>query len=228
MQVEQLETGGLSDLRAGRLDLIERTADTLGHAIKNPLHAMVINLEVLRRRVLRSAGADSAELLRYVEVLGDELQRVNHRVEMLLCLARAGGDGAETTLAELLEGAADLFRLEAESSRVRWQLGVDPRLARVRVSTESSRQLLLPLILDAISAAAQGGGVEVVAGFASGDARVTIRASDGSGAPLSLVDDDLNPRGSERIARARSIAERCGGSVAAVEAGLVLELPSIS
>src|SRR5690606_23973046 len=55
------------DLLASRYRLISRLADDLAHEIKSPLHAMVINLEVLRRRVTagdpdialeRAAGTD--------------------------------------------------------------------------------------------------------------------------------------------------------------------------
>ena len=36
------------DLHASRYALLSRLADDLAHEIKNPLHSMVINLEVLR------------------------------------------------------------------------------------------------------------------------------------------------------------------------------------
>ena len=40
-------------IRENKLELVERLADDLAHEIKNPLHSMVINLEVLRRRLTR-------------------------------------------------------------------------------------------------------------------------------------------------------------------------------
>ena len=54
-------------LRANKLDLLERLADDLAHEIKNPLHSMVINLEVLKRRVARADSPD--EVQRYIVVL---------------------------------------------------------------------------------------------------------------------------------------------------------------
>src|SRR5690606_30390207 len=43
-------------IRDNKLALVERLADDLAHEIKNPLHAMVINLEVLRRRIAARHG----------------------------------------------------------------------------------------------------------------------------------------------------------------------------
>jgi len=75
-------------LRANKLDLLERLADGLAHEIKNPLHSMVINLEVLKRRVARADSPD--EVQRYIGVLAGELERVNRRIELLLRLSRPG------------------------------------------------------------------------------------------------------------------------------------------
>lgn len=220
----QVDTRDLSAVRAGRLELIERTADTLAHAIKNPLHAMVINLEVLRRRVLRAGTDDQDELLRYVDILSGELQRVNQRVELLLRLSRAGGDG-ETSLAEILESSADLLRIEAEAARVRLELRCDPRLARVRMGSEPARQLLLSLVLDAIAAVSEGGEVTVVAGFEAGVRHVSIHARDRTGAAVSLANGDAYPDRSRRMDVARAIAGRWGGAVEVLDSGMLLEFP---
>ncbi|CAN5321003.1 hypothetical protein BH23GEM4_BH23GEM4_08230 [soil metagenome] len=219
----QVDTRDLSAVRAGRLELIERTADTLAHAIKNPLHAMVINLEVLRRRVLRAGTDDQDELLRYVDILSGELQRVNQRVELLLRLSRAGG--GETSLAEILESSADLLRIEAEAARVRLELRCDPRLARVRMGSEPARQLLLSLVLDAIAAVSEGGEVTVVAGFEAGVRHVSIHARDRTGAAVSLANGDAYPDRSRRMDVARAIAGRWGGAVEVLDSGMLLEFP---
>jgi signal transduction histidine kinase len=219
----QVDTRDLSAVRAGRLELIERTADTLAHAIKNPLHAMVINLEVLRRRVLRAGTDDQDELLRYVDILSGELQRVNQRVELLLRLSRGGG--GETSLAEILESSADLLRIEAEAARVRLELRCDPRLARVRMGSEPARQLLLSLVLDAIAAVSEGGEVTVVAGFEAGVRHVSIHARDRTGAAVSLANGDAYPDRSRRMDVARAIAGRWGGAVEVLDSGMLLEFP---
>src|SRR5690606_25840506 len=73
------------EVRANRMDLVARWADDLAHEIKNPLHAMVINLELVKRR---AGSGDREPLVDRVEVVEAELHRVHHLVESLLRLVR--------------------------------------------------------------------------------------------------------------------------------------------
>ena len=59
-------------IRENKLALVERLSDDLAHEIKNPLHSMVINLEVLRRRLVRLEPEAGEDLLRYAGVLASE------------------------------------------------------------------------------------------------------------------------------------------------------------
>src|SRR5687768_15352006 len=99
MASTQTESADLQAIRANKLALVERLADDLAHEIKNPLHSMVINLEVLRRRIARLAETDQGELLRYAGVVGGELDRVTRRIDLLLRLVRPER-GELTTLGE--------------------------------------------------------------------------------------------------------------------------------
>ncbi|NIP60786.1 MAG: hypothetical protein GWO00_23330, partial [Gemmatimonadetes bacterium] len=56
------------------LELVSRWADDLAHEIKNPLHAMVINLELVKRR---ATGEDAGALIQRAEVVESELYRVH-------------------------------------------------------------------------------------------------------------------------------------------------------
>jgi hypothetical protein len=71
--------------QANRLDLVSRWSDDLAHEIKNPLHAMVINLELVKRR---AGDADPSPLIERAEVVESELHRVHGLVDSLLKLVR--------------------------------------------------------------------------------------------------------------------------------------------
>ena len=105
------------DLLASRYRLISRLADDLAHEIKNPLHAMVINLEVLRRRV--TAGDPDIALER-AAVIDQEIQRTHQLVDLLLKLLRPERqrDQHAYSLSGALEEILPLLRLQAKLALV--------------------------------------------------------------------------------------------------------------
>ena len=105
-------------VRANKLDILERLADDLAHEIKNPLHSMVINLEVLKRRVARWGPEQQGEAERYIGVLGAELDRVTRRIELLLRLSRPARKAEPVTLDELIHELMELIQLEARRQEV--------------------------------------------------------------------------------------------------------------
>ena len=143
-------------VRANKLDLLERLADALAHEIKNPLHSMVINLEVLKRRLMR-APTEGADVLRYANVLGEELDRVNHRIELLLRLSRPDRGGTDdTTLNELLDEVMELVSLEARHREAHVGYERGERMARIHLGRQYARQIILNLVLDALDGLAGG------------------------------------------------------------------------
>jgi len=79
---------------AERFALVRRIADDLAHELKNPLNAMVINLEVLRSRV---RAGDAGAALERIDVLEQEIRRLHDLLDQVLRLLRpepAGGPAA--------------------------------------------------------------------------------------------------------------------------------------
>jgi signal transduction histidine kinase len=200
-------------LRANKLDLLERLADDLAHEIKNPLHSMVINLEVLKRRLNRVKEAEIGDVLRYAGVLGEELDRVHRRIELLLRLSRPERAPEETTLSELVDELLELIHLEARhhGTRVTFHRGSDTD--RIRVSRGAVRQIILNLVLHALECAGAGALLEIEVRNTADQATLSVRGGpDPDRAPGAGA-----PRGARRINRslaaATSLAEGAGGSV---------------
>jgi signal transduction histidine kinase len=200
-------------VRANKLDLLERLADALAHEIKNPLHSMVINLEVLKRRLAR-APTEGGDVLRYATVLGEELERVNRRIELLLRLSRPDRGGSDdTTLNELVDEVMELVTLEARNREARVDYDRAAQMARVRVGRQHARQIILNLVLDALD------------GLGVGDVlRVEIRC-DGPQVLLSVA-GGAPADGGERMAVAAALAEAVGGRVDVDGATRTLVLPA--
>jgi signal transduction histidine kinase len=207
-------------LRANKLDLLERLADDLAHEIKNPLHSMVINLEVLKRRVARADAAD--EVQRYIGVLAGELERVNRRIELLLRLSRPGRGAENTTLNELAEEVLELIQLEARHHEVQVDFRPEGGMARVHVPREPSRQVILNLVLEMIDRMDRGATLRIRLAEEQGESLIAV--ADSGSAVVAL-----NGEASPRLAAAYALAAAVGGRVEARDDGglpaLVFALP---
>ena len=212
-------------IRANKLELLERLADDLAHEIKNPLHSMVINLEVLKRRLARTGEPD--DVLRYIGVLGGELERVNRRIELLLRLSRPGRGAEPTTLHELLDELMELLQLEARHHRATVEYDPGTRMARVRTVRATTRQVILNLVLEVLDGVEEGGTLRLALSEEDGRARLTVAAPG-----VALPDPALEEgEPTSRYAVARALAEAVGGAVEALESddgsgGAVFSLPA--
>ncbi len=192
------------ELRANKLDLLERLADNLAHEIKNPLHSMVINLEVLKRRIARSEGEGTGEMLRYAGILGEEIARVNRHVEFLLRLARPSGDGRALPLSELLDEMSGLIEIEGRQHHLSVDISEGDRFpGEVRLPAGPARQLVLNLLLTAIDAGVEGDSISVSAGGDRENAELVVRVPGGGRA-------NGNPA-SSRLPVAQALAKALGG-----------------
>lgn len=204
-------------VRSNKLDLLERLADDLAHEIKNPLHSMVINLEVLKRRVARVAG-ESEELQRYFSVLSGELERVNRRIELLLRLSRPGRGAETTTLRDLTEELMELIQLEARHREVTVDFRPGEGAPRVFIPREPTRQVILNLVLDALDATGAGSALRISLDEEEGSATLAVETE---GTPA-----EPSPESAGRVAVARHLAERMGARVEGDEPGTrVLKVP---
>jgi two-component system sensor histidine kinase ChvG len=208
-------------IRANKLDLLERLADDLAHEIKNPLHSMVINLEVLKRRLSRAGEGE--DMLRYVGVLGGELDRVNHRIELLLRLSRPGRTAEQATLNELVEELMELIQLEARHREASVEYQPGEMATGVHVPRGPAGQVILNLVLHVLDGL-RPQGVLRIAVSRDGD-RAVVRV-EGAGANGGAPQPCPDGAASERLAVAGALAEALGGRLEADGSAAALWLPS--
>jgi signal transduction histidine kinase len=201
--------------RANKLDLVERLADDLAHEIKNPLHSMVINLEVLKRRITRPGGSEPDELMRYAEVLASELERVNRRIELLLRMVRPERGADPTTLYDTVEELLDVLELERDRRHIGIELHRGGTSVRPHLVPSDARQLVLNLLLDAIDQIEPGDVLAVRAEPEPALDRLRLSTSaarfDAGAAPSAAVAD---------------LARDLGGSVTRTAYEIILEIPA--
>jgi signal transduction histidine kinase len=111
---------GLSHLndeqfRAIRFDVVSRLADDLAHEIRNPLNAIVINLEVLRARLKRGDGTAALDR---TDVIEHEARKLHLLVDCLLQLLRPDrSDSVNSDLGQVLDDVLPLIEAQVSLAR---------------------------------------------------------------------------------------------------------------
>lgn len=144
-------TEGL-ERRANRMDLVARWADDLAHEIKNPLHAMVINLELVKRRAV---SGDAGPAVERAEVVENELHRVHGLVESLLRLVRPWPSESVCDADRVFEQLLPVLGARTRIRRVDYVH--QPGGGFVAIPPGDLALILLNLIDNAIEASPEGG-----------------------------------------------------------------------
>jgi signal transduction histidine kinase len=216
----EIEGASPPSLRANKLNLLERFADDLAHEIKNPLHSMVINLEVLKRRIVREGGSPPDELMRYTDVLSSELERVNRRIELLLRLVRPERTAEMTSIPEAVDELIELLELERDRRRVQIRFEPAPIPVRGHIPRDSARQIVLNLVLFGLDLIAPGGTLELRTEVEPGWIRLSLEGH-GERIPLTPGHD---PDSATHLSVARTIVESSGGHLELIDHGDPLQL----
>ena len=189
------------ELLAGRFELLSRIADDIAHEIKNPLHAMVINLEVLKRRVV---AEDATAALERAAVLDRELRRVNGLVHQLLSLLRTPVDGVQSL--DVDEAVNELLPiLEAVAKAARRPLRYRPIGAETRARIRR----------DSLGFALVAGVTEVIAGSSPGGAIAVESGSDGELVVLNVLADGARERDDDATPGVSGSIESGGATIIA-------------
>jgi signal transduction histidine kinase len=210
-----------------------RLAAGVAHEIRNPLNAILLNLQQMRDRVRGAAGAESTppdgdagglagawpEFDKYHARIVGEIERLERMVSSFLDLAKTGELHCERIdLAAGLRGAVDLFRPVAQEHDVRLELDAPDSLPAL-ADPNRLPAVWNNLLANALAAAPRGGRVTVRA-RADGDAITVEVSDDGPGIPSELRSQVWEPFHSGReggtglgLAIVRSTVESHGGSV---------------
>jgi signal transduction histidine kinase len=203
---------------ANRLDLVGRLADDLAHEVKNPLHSMTINLELLRRRL---ASGQSEAALDRIRVLEKDVMRLNQVLEPLFQLLRPGASGPECfELDTAVEELLPLIAVLAPLSRVSVDRVPAGSGALIVMHRLAFRHALLNIVDNALTALKPDGGHLVLQGTIAHD-EVQLRVRDtGPGIPAEHVLRLGTPgfstwpnRSGLGLAVARSLLEEVGGRI---------------
>jgi len=189
------DTGSARELEqemevARRLAAIGRLTANVGHEVKNPINAMVVHLELLRGKLSGTGGdggVDRDGAQRHVEILADEMHRLDRVVETLADFSRPMElDLREHDLRRVIEQVLDLCGAELEEHGVHVAYEAPALPLPVLVDAGLLRQALLNLLLNAMQAMPAGGTVRMALKREQRTAVVEI-ADDGEGIPPDVL-----------------------------------------
>jgi signal transduction histidine kinase len=182
--------------RADRHRLIARIAGDIGHELKNPIHASVINLELVRKRIAEGGREDALDRL---DIVSDQVRRVHGVVEGLLKLLRESREPeGERELDRVVETVLPLLRAQANAAGVELEWVPAGPGTLCGVSTECLGHTLVGLVSQALAVARTGPNGFVRVEATSEPCAVRVGASGGR---PSTPPQPLEPWFAETVAR---------------------------
>jgi len=133
----------------------------LSHEIRNPLNAAALQLTVLERRLRRLPADTQPTLLEPLQLVRDEIRRLDHILEDFLQFARPREfQPRAVEVATVLTKVLDLLEGEAERRHIALERDFQP-VPPVAGDEERLRQVVMNLALNALDAVGRGGTVRV-------------------------------------------------------------------
>ena len=162
---------------------ISHLASGLAHEIKNPLNALSLGLDVLRRRHRPADEAAAGEYTARIETLREEINRLAALINNFLAYGRPLSlTLTPTDLGALVEHTLSDLSETAEKAHVTIAKEIAPDLPRVYVDPSLLKSAVWNLIQNAVQSLERHGG----------HVRVALAPTNGDGAPrlLLTVEDD--------------------------------------
>ncbi|MFL6231851.1 MAG: hypothetical protein ACJ76N_01825 [Thermoanaerobaculia bacterium] len=177
-----------SDLRlTSQMRSVSQISPAVAHDLRAPINAMVFNIEILKEMLASGRAADPAnkdKLLRYVNVLKEELSRLHRGLETYLAYISPRGDRQEIfDLRELAEELASLLVAPARKQQAQVRTELPGEALPVEGNRYLLRQALLHLSIAALAGVPKQGVLHVLVERLGGRARLRIYGVAGAAGP---------------------------------------------
>ena len=169
---------------ADRLAAISRISGGVAHEVKNPLNAILLHVEVARTRLKQGEVDVSPQM----EVISREILRLDRVVKTFLDFTRPVELKYRVLpLRDVVHEIEELTRPQAEASKVRMIVELDPEGVSVRIDRDMFKQALLNVVVNALQAMKDGGELRLECSSVGDSAEIRIKDT-GPGIPPDLRD----------------------------------------
>jgi signal transduction histidine kinase len=159
--------------QAENLASLTTLAAGVAHEIKNPHGSISIHLQLMRKALAKN---QDTSLNRYLSVLNEEVERLNHTVvDFLFAVRPVSLELREGSVNRLVAELIDFVRPELEQSKIRCVLNLDDAVPPFLMDERYMKQALLNLIKNAQAAMEGGGSLTVKSELAENEIRLSIR-----------------------------------------------------
>ena len=177
---------------AERISSLGHLAAGVAHEIRNPLNAIGMGLQRLKREFLPPDESKREEYISFTELILKEVRRVNGIIEQFLTLSRPFQlNLKKSSLQDLLNHLVTLFREEASSLGITLEAEIPPDLPLIKIDPEKLTQALINIMKNGMQAMGQGGTLRVETKSLKDRVEVTISDS-GSGIPPDQMEKIFN------------------------------------
>jgi PAS domain S-box-containing protein len=148
---------------AENLASLTTLAAGVAHEIKNPLGSISIHLQLMQKALSKNQKTKTEDpsnrlLGKYISVLNEEVERLNHIVvDFLFAVRPMSLELREADINALIAELVEFVRPEMEQSRIRVFLELDESLPLILMDERYMKQALLNLIKNAQAAMPEGG-----------------------------------------------------------------------
>ncbi len=171
---------------ATRIAALSRITAGVAHEVKNPLHAMVLHLELLRTKI--EAGRDPGN---HVEVLTSEVNRLNRVVQTFLDFTRpVTMQTRKHSVKTLLDEVAVLAPVDTKPP-IKIKKKYSEEELKIEADLDLLKQGLLNIVINACQAMPKGGRLTLTSEHIGNQVEISI-ADTGEGIPDELKEKIFN------------------------------------
>ncbi|MFA4916869.1 MAG: ATP-binding protein [Syntrophales bacterium] len=180
--------------KAERLSALGQLAAGVAHEIRNPLNAISMASQRLKRECIPADGGKTEELQTLTGVIRDEIRRLNGIIEEFLAFSKSRRLEIQNySITDLLQKVANLIQEEAAAKGITIQTKWSNYPAIIPMDIDKLQQAMLNFIKNAVESISGEGSVTISV-KPEGNRRLGIKISDtGCGMTPSEVDQIFNP-----------------------------------
>ena len=175
-------------LEAARLRALTRLSLGIAHDLRAPMNAITLNLVNLKDSLTDSGWSGADEHCEVIEMLEDELRRLQRSVETLLTQTSPVRMEAEIfCVGEVIEEIRGLMQAQARQKHLTLEVVATAGQTAVRAHRDWIKQAIINLVVNALDATPRGGTV-VIEATADDDLAVVSVSDTGPGVPRHIAE----------------------------------------